>query len=68
MKSEPGLPVTLDNAAAARVRLIVWCKSCQHEVEPIRQDGCSLRCRDADAELRQGARAFTVRAVAGGGR
>jgi hypothetical protein len=22
------------NAAAAQVRLIVWCKSCQHQVEP----------------------------------
>jgi hypothetical protein len=26
--------VTLGNAAAARVRLIVWCKDCQHQVEP----------------------------------
>jgi Zn finger protein HypA/HybF involved in hydrogenase expression len=34
MKSEPGLPMTLGNAAAARVRLIVWCKDCQHQVEP----------------------------------
>ena len=34
MKSEPGPPMTLGNAAAARVRLIVWCKDCQHQVEP----------------------------------
>jgi hypothetical protein len=35
VKSEPGpLPMTLDGAAAAQVRLIVWCKSCQHQVEP----------------------------------
>jgi hypothetical protein len=34
MKSEPGPPMTLGNAAAAKVRLIVWCKSCQHQVEP----------------------------------
>ena len=34
MKSEPGSPMTLGNAAAARVRLIVWCKDCQHQVEP----------------------------------
>ena len=27
-------PMTLGNAAAARVRLIVWCKECQHQVEP----------------------------------
>jgi len=25
--------MTLGNAAAARVRLIVWCKECQHQVE-----------------------------------
>jgi Zn finger protein HypA/HybF involved in hydrogenase expression len=34
MKSEPGPPMTLGNAAAARVRLIVWCKDCSHQVEP----------------------------------
>jgi hypothetical protein len=26
--------MTLGNAAAARVRLIVWCKACGHQVEP----------------------------------
>jgi hypothetical protein len=26
--------MTLANAAAARVRLIVWCKACGHQVEP----------------------------------
>ena len=26
--------MTLRNAAAARVRLIVWCKECGHQVEP----------------------------------
>jgi hypothetical protein len=34
MKSEPGPPMTLGVAAAAQVRLIVWCKACQHQVEP----------------------------------
>jgi Zn finger protein HypA/HybF involved in hydrogenase expression len=34
MKSEHGPPMTLGNAAAARVRLIVWCKDCRHQVEP----------------------------------
>jgi hypothetical protein len=34
MKSEPGPPMTLGNAAAARVRLIVWCRDCQYQVEP----------------------------------
>ena len=33
-KSQLGPPMTLGNAAAARVRLIVWCKDCQHQVEP----------------------------------
>jgi Zn finger protein HypA/HybF involved in hydrogenase expression len=26
--------MTLRNAAAARVRFIVWCKDCGHQVEP----------------------------------
>ena len=26
--------MTLGNAAAAHVRLVVWCKECQHQVEP----------------------------------
>jgi hypothetical protein len=26
--------MTLGDAATARVRLIVWCRSCQHQVEP----------------------------------
>jgi Zn finger protein HypA/HybF involved in hydrogenase expression len=30
MKSAPGPPMTLGNAAAAHVRLIVWCKACGH--------------------------------------
>jgi ubiquinone/menaquinone biosynthesis C-methylase UbiE len=34
MKSKPGPPMALGNAAAARVRLIVWCKACGHQVEP----------------------------------
>jgi hypothetical protein len=34
MKSSPGPPMSLGNAAAARVRLIVWCKACGHQVEP----------------------------------
>jgi hypothetical protein len=34
MKSEPGPPMTLGNAAAAHVRLIVWCKACGQQVEP----------------------------------
>jgi hypothetical protein len=34
VKSYPGPPMTLGNAAAAQVRLIVSCKECQHQVEP----------------------------------
>jgi hypothetical protein len=34
MKTFPGPPMTLGAAAAAQVRLIVWCKKCQHQVEP----------------------------------
>jgi hypothetical protein len=34
MKSPPGPPMTLGNAAAARVPLIVWCKACRHQIEP----------------------------------
>jgi hypothetical protein len=29
-----GPPMTLGNAASARVRLIVWCLDCRHQVEP----------------------------------
>jgi hypothetical protein len=34
MSRYSGPPMTLGNAAAARVRLIVWCLDCQHQVEP----------------------------------
>jgi hypothetical protein len=51
MKSAPGLSMTLGNAAAARVRLIVWCKACSHQVEPgpaemARQYGADIPVRD----------------------
>jgi hypothetical protein len=29
-----GPPMTLGAAASARVRLIVWCRDCRHQVEP----------------------------------
>jgi hypothetical protein len=35
MKSEPGPPMTLGNAAKAELRLIVWCRGCGHQVEPV---------------------------------
>jgi hypothetical protein len=31
--SEPGPPMTLRNAAPARVWLVVWCKACRHRME-----------------------------------
>jgi hypothetical protein len=31
--------MTLVNAAAARVWLIVWCKACRHQVEPDPTEG-----------------------------
>jgi hypothetical protein len=34
MKSNPGPAMTLGNAAAAHVRLIVWRRACEHPVEP----------------------------------
>jgi hypothetical protein len=34
MKAYSGPPMTLGNAAAAHVRLIVWCRDCGHRVEP----------------------------------
>jgi hypothetical protein len=34
MKSVAGPPMTLGAAATAGVRLIVWCRACQHQVEP----------------------------------
>jgi hypothetical protein len=34
VKSEPGPAITLGAAAAAEVRLIVWCRDCSRQVEP----------------------------------
>jgi hypothetical protein len=34
VKPYRGPPMTLGVAATAGVRLIVWCKECQHQVEP----------------------------------
>jgi hypothetical protein len=35
MKSEPGPPMTLGNAANAELRLIVWCRVCKRQVENV---------------------------------
>ena len=35
MRSAPHHPLTtLGNAAAAKIRLNVWCRACRHQVEP----------------------------------
>jgi hypothetical protein len=34
MNAYTGPPMTLGNAAAAKVRFIVWCLECRHQVEP----------------------------------
>jgi len=34
MRTEPGQPMTLGNAATNHVRIIIWCRACQHQVEP----------------------------------
>jgi len=33
MKAYTGLPATLGSAAAAAVRVIVWCNACRHRIE-----------------------------------
>ena len=49
--------MTLGNAAAAHVRLIVWCRECQHQVEPdpaehARRYGAEARPAHADLSRR----------------
>jgi Zn finger protein HypA/HybF involved in hydrogenase expression len=34
VKPHTGPLTTLGNAATAKVRLIMWCRDCQHRVEP----------------------------------
>jgi hypothetical protein len=34
MKPYTGPPMTLESAAAAHVRLMIWCKGCGHRSEP----------------------------------
>jgi hypothetical protein len=34
MKRYTSPPTTLGNAASAKVRVIVWCRDCQHRIEP----------------------------------
>jgi hypothetical protein len=50
-------PMTLGQAAAAQVRLIVWCKACNHQAEPDVSDqvaryGAALAVPEWAARLR----------------
>jgi hypothetical protein len=50
-------PMTLGQAAAAQVRLIVWCKGCNHQAEPDVSDqvaryGAALAVPEWAARLR----------------
>jgi len=43
LKSYRGPPMTLGVAAAAGVRLIVWCEECRHKVEPDPAEMAAIR-------------------------
>ncbi len=65
MKGYSGPPTTLGNAAAARVRLIVWCLDCRHQVDP---DPAEMVERyGAEMAVARLARAASVRANAAAG-
>jgi hypothetical protein len=61
-----GPPMTLGAAAAAQVRLIVWCKSCQHQVEPDPAEMAARYGADTSVlELARDACLFPLRRTAG---
>jgi hypothetical protein len=66
MKSQPGPPMTLGNAAAAQVRLIVWfiVWPASGRARP-RRHGRVLQCRDEHPGLARAACLFAVQ-VRGG--
>ena len=61
---DPGPPMTLGTAAAAGVRLIVWCKECRHQVEPDPAE-MATRYSAENARGRLAAGVFSVRQPAG---
>jgi hypothetical protein len=66
MKSEPGPKLTLGGAAAAHLRLIVWCQEYCHRVEPDPAEMAErLRRRDYRAGLGGEACARQVRRPSG---
>lgn len=57
MKLEPGPLATLGSSARARVRLIVWCRACRHQIEPdpaeqAERHGAEMTLLDWKARLR----------------
>jgi hypothetical protein len=54
--------MTLGNAAAARVRPIVWCKECRYQVEPDPAEARpAIRRGDARPRMACAARLFAMR-------
>ena len=59
MKPNRGPPMTLGSAAAAGVRLVVWCRDCGRQVEPAPGEmaeryGADMTIPDLHARLRAG--------------
>src|SRR5215472_1832480 len=62
MRTQPGSAMTLGNAAAHRVRIIVCCRGCGHRLSLIRHKmGTRSGCRDVRARLARAARMLPVR-------
>ena len=56
MSRYSGPPMTLGNAAEAKVRLVVWCLDCHREVEPdpgeqVRRYGAGMSVIDRHSRL-----------------
>jgi hypothetical protein len=65
VKGYSGPPMTLGNAAAARVRLIVWCLDCRHQVESDRAE--MMECYGAEMTVPTGTSGWSVASAAAGG-
>jgi hypothetical protein len=62
VKSEkPGPPMPVGNAAAARVRFIVWCLECRYQVEPDPAEMADDTPRGTGSRLAEAARLFPLR-------
>ena len=62
MRTDPGPPMKLGNIAGNYVHIIVWCKACQHQIEP---DPAAMAAgyggRDVGARLARAACMLLVR-------